>query len=112
MKTPLASFIILSIATIVADAQSTQTDKDGNIPREEFVRFWDGQFARLDCSEVLDGKLTSSEWKNPAFFECDRNVDGFVDKEEWTAGRLADFDRSDVNLNGVLEPSESNPNNK
>jgi hypothetical protein len=109
MKKPLITLAVLSISNYAALAQSYDANKDGNVSREEYKQVWEGQFDYLDKSQSLDGKLTQAEWASPSFPHVDKNVDGSVDKDEWLAARMSEFDAIDANDDGVADASEWSP---
>ena len=109
MKKTLITLAALSISAYASVAQSYDANKDGNVTREEYSQVWEGQFDHLDKSQVLDGKLTRAEWASPSFPDVDKNVDGSVDKDEWMASRMSEFDAIDTNHDGVADASEWGP---
>jgi hypothetical protein len=66
--------------------------------------------ASAGSSSVAPGPAALSAERQPAFEDCDRNGDGFVDKSEAASvpGLSANFERADLNQDARLDPDEFN----
>jgi hypothetical protein len=81
------------------------TDKNGNIARDEFRNVWTGQFQYLDSNR--DQILSRQEWRNPAFSGLDLDQNGTIKIQEWLRYRDWCFDTFfDANKDGIAVPGK------
>jgi hypothetical protein len=86
----------------------TDTNKDGNIDREEFHRRQVEVFYHADKDKngsLSEAEFTAIDAKTP-FTVLDKNADGKISMNEFTDYRAEQFDDADANSDGLLSLQE------
>jgi hypothetical protein len=86
------------------DLNALDADGDGGVSKAEFSSFSDYAFKQMDTNR--DGSLGATEIDphlvEDSFKELDNNNDGLVSPDEFNQQMSADFEKSDLDGDGIL----------
>ena len=82
-----------------------EVERNQEVTREEYNRFWGRHFKKQDADE--DGLIKPDEYKPAVIFEhVDADADGAITREEYHTIYAVHFERRDTNSDGVLDDGE------